>query len=202
MKHTKTSRIYNPEPLPRKFWSNLTRPERSQLLDLIIDNNLNSYLEIGVMRGGNLINIRRLLELNNKECEIVGYDCFELLRDCKPDHNTHTSGFLDKETVENNVNKLNDCKVELVMGLSQNIESVFEKRTFDLIFHDADHSYEGVYNDLKIIKNVLSPEGYLCVHDAVKCEAFKAYEAIEDLCEKKYYKKIAQHGTLATLKAL
>ena len=136
--------IYKTKELSQECWSNLTDIERSQLLDLIIDNNFTSYLEVGVMRGGNLINMTNLLRLNNKKCEIVGYDCFELLKDCKPKHNTHISGFPRKETVEKNVNTLHNCNVELIMGLSENIDSVFKDRKFDLIFHDADHSHEGV----------------------------------------------------------
>ena len=194
------NRIYKTEKLNKECWSNLSDKERGQLLDLIIDNNFTSYLEVGVMRGGNLINMTNLLKLNNKKCEIVGYDCFELLQDCKPKHNTHTSGFPKKETVEKNVNTLHGCNVELIMGLSENINSIFKDRKFDLIFHDADHSYKGVYSDLKILKKILNKNGYICLHDANKCKAFRVHEAIEDICEEGLYERAGMHGTIATLK--
>ena len=195
-------KIYKTKELSKSCYSNLTEKERSQLLDLIIDNKFTSYLEVGVMRGGNLINMTNLLKLNNKKCEIVGYDCFELLKDCKPKYNTHTSGFPKKETVEKNVNLLHNCNVELIMGLSENINSVFRDRKFDLIFHDADHSYEGVYKDLIILKKILNKNGYICLHDANKCKAFGVHEAIEDICGQEYYEKIAMHGSIATLKPI
>lgn len=191
------NRIYKTEKLNKECWSNLSDKERGQLLDLIIDNSFTSYLEIGVMRGGNLINMTNLLKLNNKECEIVGYDCFELLRGFS---GGRTNIGPDKKVVEANVNEIHDCQVELVQGLSKDIVSTLKGRTFDLIFHDADHTRQGVYDDLIILKKILRPNGYVCVHDARQCKAHECYEAIEDICGEGHYEKIGMHGTIATLK--
>lgn len=190
-------KIYETKELSKECWSNLTDRERGQLLDLIIDNNFTNYLEVGVMRGGNLINMTNLLKLNNKECEIIGYDCFELLRGFSGGATLISP---DKEVVEANVNKIHDCQVELVQGLSKDIASTLKGRTFDLIFHDADHTHEGVYKDLIILKNILNRNGYICLHDANKCKAFGVHEAIEDVCEEGLYERVGMHGTIATLK--
>jgi predicted O-methyltransferase YrrM len=60
---------------------------------------------------------------------------------------------------------------------------------FDMIYIDADHSYEGVYNDLKISYTKLKTGGILCGHDYNITLYPQIVAAVGDFC-KEYNLKI------------
>jgi predicted O-methyltransferase YrrM len=197
----KTERIYNITHDLKDCTSNLSVGEYSQLLDLILDNDLKEYLELGVMNGGNLVRMSNLLELNNHSCNVTAYDCFD--SPPKDPRNTHTSGWPSKAEVENKVNKIHGFGVEFIQGLSSEITDKLKDKKYDIIFHDADHSFQGVYSDLIKLKELLNEDGFVTVHDTTFDKhrgGYGAGRAVSALVEGKHYNKVGQVDSMAILK--
>jgi predicted O-methyltransferase YrrM len=61
-------------------------------------------------------------------------------------------------------------KVHPLVGRSDEILPVLAPEQFDLIFIDADHSYEGVRADIELSLPLLRPGGVLAFHDYTREE--------------------------------
>ena len=55
--------------------------------------------------------------------------------------------------------------ITILKGKSHEMLSTLPDQFADLIFIDADHRYEFVYNDIQIAKQKIKPGGILCGHD-------------------------------------
>lgn len=55
--------------------------------------------------------------------------------------------------------------VKIIRKRSIEALETFPDKYFDWIYIDADHSFNGCYNDLKIAKRKVKNEGYICGHD-------------------------------------
>jgi len=74
-------------------------------------------------------------------------------------------------------------------GLSEDLARrliLMQPLGFDLIFIDADHSYEGVYNDLTNAVGLLSPNGLICGHDLDNKDCPGVRTALEVLFPNKF----------------
>lgn len=175
--------------------SDLTNKEFRLLVDEIINNEFTSYLEVGVWHGVNLAKMADLFKNNEKECRIVGFDCFE--NDPKDD-NSHVSGWPAKKIAENNVK---DYNVELVTGFTKDINTIFKDEKFDLIFHDANHTFDAVYEDLKKILPLCHSGSRVAAHNSDKDIPqwnYGAKSAIDKLCAEGLFEiiKIEDRSTL------
>src|SRR6267142_281181 len=56
------------------------------------------------------------------------------------------------------------ASVVVVQGLSHEVEESLPK-SFDFVFLDGDHSYEGLKRDWEIVLRRLAPGGVVCLHD-------------------------------------
>jgi len=57
--------------------------------------------------------------------------------------------------------------VDLLMGNSINVISQFEDEFFDLIFVDADHSWDHILPEFKEVERIISKTGVIAYHDAI-----------------------------------
>ena len=94
-----------------------------QIADAVLEllkYDINTYAEIGIFKGGTHILIDNLLKLKNPDLKSIGIDIQDdrLTEDIKP-------------------------YINLNIGTS----SDFKGQAFDLVFIDADHSYEGISTD-------------------------------------------------------
>jgi hypothetical protein len=80
----------------------------------------------------------------------------------------------------------------LLRGTSQELLSYFAPESFDAIYIDGDHSYEGVKRDLQIAWRIVKDGGYICGHDyETNPEKTKNYydfgvkRAVDEFCKEK-----------------
>jgi hypothetical protein len=60
-----------------------------------------------------------------------------------------------------------DGRYTMIKGFSNQVYSQFEDHYFDLVYIDANHSYEGVYEDITLYVSKVKSGGFLCGHDYV-----------------------------------
>jgi predicted O-methyltransferase YrrM len=174
------------KPVPDNRTSDLTTGEFLLLMDYVLNNKINSYLEIGVWHGVNVFRIANLCEVNNHECEIVGYDCFE---EDPEDDNSHRSGWPAKEIAEKVTADYNN--VSLVQGFVNEVNDKLENKKFDLVFHDANHAFQAVYDDLLTVKNLVKEGGLVVAHNSEADNVqlnYGAKSAIDKLIAEGHYK--------------
>jgi len=56
-------------------------------------------------------------------------------------------------------------KIKYIKGLTLDVVNLVPDESYDIILIDADHSYEGVYNDINAYIPKLKKDGYLMFHD-------------------------------------
>jgi hypothetical protein len=72
-------------------------------------------------------------------------------------------------------------------GDSSQTLMTFADHSFDLIYIDADHTYEGVCKDLQVAKQKIRPEGLLILNDytywsPVECMPYGVMRAVNEFC--------------------
>ena len=77
--------------------------------------------------------------------------------------------FKDDETIE----VIKSSTVEFLTGI--------EDEYLDMVYIDADHSYNSVLNDLKLSYTKVKKDGYICGHDYVP--RTEAERAVDDFCK-------------------
>lgn len=131
--------------------------EIKSLLEYLIYQNRNylNFLEIGSAAGGNTFLFNYYFDFKN----IVIID-----------DNQHPKHQLRKTILQKN------NYIEYI-GNSQCIEArkfiEDQNLLFDIIFIDADHSYNGVKNDVENFKSFLNIDGFLILHDTFWCHGVK-----------------------------
>jgi len=181
--------------------SDVTLNEIKLICDCIVENNIKNYLEIGVYRGASMYGIVKLFKLHGYELDAYGYDCF----DAGPHtdiENSHTSGWPSQEMVQHIVDSAG--KVKLIAGDSRLINKVITDMKFDFVFHDANHTKEGVIADLLVLKDILNPNAFVVVHNSAHDEPHRNFggkSAIDSLVADGHYKfiKTADSATLLQL---
>lgn len=76
------------------------------------------------------------------------------------DNNTQNSIYQEVQHKFGNLDNVN-----IIRSLSTDAVQQFEDNTFDWIYVDADHSFEGCYNDLVAYDKKVKIDGYICGHD-------------------------------------
>jgi predicted O-methyltransferase YrrM len=69
-----------------------------------------------------------------------------------------------------------------------NVYKEFHEKSFDIIFIDGDHTYEGCLQDSIIAIKLIRPGGYICWHDYSFSCRNGVVKAIDELFEKNSYK--------------
>lgn len=128
--------------------------EISEILNFLLQSGkeFNYMLEVGSAAGANA----------KVFCEILEIKELFIIDDNKHDKHVH------RGTNLKNVNH------KEFIGNSQGDEAnnwvkSFNKK-FDIIYIDADHSYQGVINDIKNYVEFLSEDGFMIFHDSLACE--------------------------------
>jgi hypothetical protein len=89
--------------------------------------------------------------------------------------------------------------VKILRGWTWDILPTLPETSLDYVYIDADHSYEGMKRDLKLIQSKLKPDGYLMGHDYEMNFAkakipwkFGVQQAVDEFCQETDYQLIAK----------
>ncbi len=116
------------------------------------------YVEVGVL-GGTI----KFLKQNTHRSHFTGIDLFEDFEIRDESQNTHISGTFRLEDVQ----KALGDSVELIKGDSTEVFSKLKRLgcSYDMIFIDANHTYEGTKMDFEHCKPLLKDGAYIAFHN-------------------------------------
>jgi SAM-dependent methyltransferase len=138
----------------------------NELISVIKENKYINFIEVGVWEGQNIIAIAK--EFPDTICYGVDpYDYMEYSNQLSlKDEKSH----LLKSESENVYNKTlaytkKYSNFHLIRKSSLDAAKEFEQESVDLVFIDANHSYESVKNDIDLWLQKVKPGGVLSGHD-------------------------------------
>lgn len=134
--------------------------EFAALLCLLLNRcrPINLYGEIGVAAGGTT----RLIHVT------LGFNHAILIDDGRHPKHRHTADNLKSLTFDMMIGDSHGAEVKA------DLANVMGKWIgFDVVFIDGDHSYEGVVQDIELVKPYCSPATLLIFHDTVCCPGVK-----------------------------
>jgi hypothetical protein len=89
--------------------------------------------------------------------------------------------------------------VTVLRGWTYDLIPTVEDNSLDYVYIDADHSYEGMKRDLKLIQSKLKPDGLLMGHDyemnfakAKIAWKFGVQQAVDEFCQETDYRLMAK----------
>ena len=166
---------------------------RVRFLTMLINfygGKLNNYLEIGVHNGASMSYV---LQSNYLIGNCVGVDLFE---------DTFYNDNLNQNKIYSNLEQLNknNNTIKLIKGNSNSMRVIdqVKEHTYDVIFIDGDHTYDGVKNDFVNYYPYLSKHGVMVFDDFNKANTNKGvYRFINEIIDNKklfnnHYKFIDQ----------
>ena len=159
---------------------------RDDFYKIIQDNNYQYCVEIGVQRGDFAI---KLLQASCIK-KLFLIDSWQYIKDYHDIANVHND--TQQQIYSDVCNKFKDNnKVEIIKDFSIEASHRFEDNFFDFIYLDADHSYEGVKNDLLHWFPKLKKTGILSGHDyldgTIDAGNFGVKSAVDEFCKKNNY---------------
>lgn len=144
------------------------------------------YAEIGVFKGSFTNEIYTRLSPS----KLVLIDLFEgYFPSGDQDGNNLTYADMPKEYELMKQRYSNDSNVQVLKGDSSSLLSQFPDNSFDMIYIDGDHSYEGVRKDIQVAFHKIKPGGWLMGHDyemnmskARTYYSFGVRQAVDEFC--------------------
>ncbi len=139
-------------------------------------------LDLVVELGTNIGTTSILLSTMAKRvCTVDVFEKVELIED-DIQRGIYTKSFMNNQhyycVIEK---KLKPFKIEVAQCLSHVYSGVFFTNSVDMVFIDADHSYEGVKRDYEAWFDKIKKGGYFAFHDCVK--SFPVYQYKKDVLD-------------------
>lgn len=182
--------------------------ETRMLMDAFEKARPATYLEVGVFWGGTFRNILKHRNALSLPTKCYAIDIWDELYD--PSDTTHGTGQPIKDVVKRSLVKQGLDRFELLTGLSVNVQNLIKEK-IDFAFHDANHTYAAVTEDLELLHPLLSEGATVLVHNAGKeYEPDKTYyqtdggpyQAIMKLVEQGKWELVALEYRMAVLKRI
>jgi hypothetical protein len=162
--------LFYPKSLRRIFdhLHSIAYPQKRslELIDIIGKNNYSSFLEVGVWKGDNIIKIASFF--SNVKC--YGVDPYDYSEYDNQSSIKDDKSLLLKSESENvyqySLSLSNRYKnYSLIRKSSLQAARGFKDESLDVVFIDANHSYESVKSDISLWLPKVRIGGYLCGHD-------------------------------------
>jgi predicted O-methyltransferase YrrM len=147
------------------FFTDLHPEELQLLLGLFGECRPKNYLEIGVFWGGTFEKVLQNRDRLSLTTKCFGLDIWDEVRDSE--NSTHYSGCPSRAAVKQGLVKRGLSNFELLAGLSSQVQNLIDQK-IDFAFHDANHTYAAVKDDLEQLYPVLSDGATVLVHNASK----------------------------------
>lgn len=147
------------------FYTDLYPQEAELLLRLFSERRPKTYLEVGVFWGGTFEKVlkhRNALSLTTK---CIGLDIWDEVKDSEK--STHYTGAPNREAVKKALMRRGHENFELLAGLSSEVRNMVKEK-IDFVFHDANHTYAAVRDDLRQLYPLLSDGATVAIHNASK----------------------------------
>jgi len=148
---------------PLVLTTDLFPQETEILLEAFQASRPKTYLEIGVFWGGTFKNILQCRDRLALPTKCFGLDVWDEILDATT--NTHVSGWPNRELVKRGLTKHGLGNFELLAGLSSQVRNLIDCK-IDFAFHDANHTYAAVIEDLGQLYPLMSNSATLAVHNA------------------------------------
>lgn len=167
---------YNQIKLPKGYFSEYDIKDYRKLVEQIPDNG--TMIEIGTFRGRSLCSVSDIIQ--RKNIKVIAIDTFE----GTPTEDSELNDYYEKENIleefKSNILKFGIKNyVNIYKGKNEEYANLIENKTVDLIFIDADHSYEAVKQDIDVWKNKLKSSGILAGHDIL-------WESVKQAVDEKF----------------
>lgn len=150
---------------PQLLTTDLFPEETKMLLEAFSRSRPTNYLEIGVFWGGTFRNVLRHRDSLGMKTTCYAIDIWDELKDSA--ETTHGTGQPIKSLVHRALATEGLGNFKLLTGLSNDITNLISWK-LDLVFHDANHTYQSVFEDMEILHTLMSDSGTLLVHNAGK----------------------------------
>lgn len=139
-----------------------------------------SVVELGTWKGRSLCSVADIIQ--RKNIKVTAIDTFEGTDSTPEEKDTlavEAKNVNIQDVFENNLRKfgIRDY-VTVIKGSSADTYTMFPDKTFDLLFLDADHSYDAVFNDIRNWYWKVKPHGKFAGHDIAWASVAKAVEGI------------------------
>jgi cephalosporin hydroxylase len=147
------------------FYSDLFPQEIALLLRRFGECRPRTYVEVGVFWGGTFAKVLEHRDALSLQTKCIGLDIWDELKDSAV--NTHSSESPNREAVKRALVRRGLGNFELLTGLSSQAEDLIKQKA-DFLFHDANHTYAAVREDLERFYPLLSEGATVMVHNASK----------------------------------
>lgn len=156
----------------------LAHQTHTQVLEsIMLQNNVVTFIEIGVNEGSNIIRLAKKFPDRN----FVGIDPYYVddSEITEPVYGIHKSiyDYNDYNKILEKISKYSNIRI--LKKSSLEAVSEFEDESIDMVFIDALHSYEDTLNDIVAWLPKVKNDGILCGHD-YSLEWFGVVRAVED----------------------
>lgn len=187
------------------FYTDLYPQEIKLLLRLFGECRPKTYLEVGVFWGGTFEKVLRHRDSLSLQTKCIGLDLWDEVKDSA--NSTHYTGCPNREAVNKGLRKRGYENFELLAGLSSQVQNLVKQKV-DFAFHDANHTYAAVQEDLEYLYPLLSDGATVVVHNASKDlfpdkDYYKAdggpYQAVMDLAKSGKWKFRQLENRIAVL---
>lgn len=132
--------------------------------------NLDFIVELGTNIGTTSI---LLSAIAKKVCTVDVFEMVDLIEDTEQ-RDIYTKTFNNnKHYYESIEKKLSSFNIKVHQNLSYRFADLFRPQSVDMVFIDADHSYEGVKKDFEAWYDKIKIGGYYAFHDCI--EAFPVF---------------------------
>lgn len=149
--------------------------EYSEFLNIMRNQNIKTYLELGVGNGGSFFVNSIFLQKTASKLHCVDNIAYR---------DTHIKQSETK--IQKKVDMLQEMFTDKdIFFHNMSTDDFFDqnKNVFDCIFIDADHSYEGVYKDYKNAMKAIEPNGIIILHDIANTDTgvYKLWNEIKKI---------------------